>query len=261
VNADEKLSAFVELERQVLTVTFYLESIHPDRERLGRQILWLSNRQPVFSPSATLFHPSLGSNFHKAQALSERHIDALATQFWVWLRESRIDDPHVTALVQHKRTVLMGRVWGSAVAFAARSQRNRRAERHKRCNEVFLQFPRSQFARESKHAKTSLGCEEKLQSLKFDSARDTERAFVINSTRFPFFEYCPCTEHTVENCGTPTLRFSEAVDFASPFCLRHLVAWPATLQIILKNDAKSSFFKLCCNMFGQRFQKRRIISG
>jgi len=28
VHADEKLSAFVELERQVLTVTFYLESIH-----------------------------------------------------------------------------------------------------------------------------------------------------------------------------------------------------------------------------------------
>ena len=28
--ADEKLSAFVELERQALTVTFYLESIHAD---------------------------------------------------------------------------------------------------------------------------------------------------------------------------------------------------------------------------------------
>jgi hypothetical protein len=30
VHADEKLSAFVELERQVLTVTFYRESIHVD---------------------------------------------------------------------------------------------------------------------------------------------------------------------------------------------------------------------------------------
>ena len=30
VHADERLSAFVELERQVLTVTFYLESIHAD---------------------------------------------------------------------------------------------------------------------------------------------------------------------------------------------------------------------------------------
>jgi hypothetical protein len=30
MHADEKLSAFVELERQVLTVTFYLESIQAD---------------------------------------------------------------------------------------------------------------------------------------------------------------------------------------------------------------------------------------
>ena len=30
VRADEKLTAFVELEREVLTVTFYLESIHGD---------------------------------------------------------------------------------------------------------------------------------------------------------------------------------------------------------------------------------------
>jgi hypothetical protein len=30
VHSDEKLSAFVELERQVLTVTFYLESIQDD---------------------------------------------------------------------------------------------------------------------------------------------------------------------------------------------------------------------------------------
>ena len=31
VRADEKLTAFVELERQVLTVTFYLASIHAER--------------------------------------------------------------------------------------------------------------------------------------------------------------------------------------------------------------------------------------
>jgi len=30
VHADEKLSAFVELERQVLTVTFYLAAINAD---------------------------------------------------------------------------------------------------------------------------------------------------------------------------------------------------------------------------------------
>jgi hypothetical protein len=33
VQADEKLSAFVEPERQVLTVTFYLESIYADSFR------------------------------------------------------------------------------------------------------------------------------------------------------------------------------------------------------------------------------------
>ena len=32
VRADEKLSAFVELEREMLTVTFYLESIRADTE-------------------------------------------------------------------------------------------------------------------------------------------------------------------------------------------------------------------------------------
>jgi hypothetical protein len=30
VRADDKLSAFIELERQVLTVAFYLASIHDD---------------------------------------------------------------------------------------------------------------------------------------------------------------------------------------------------------------------------------------
>lgn len=33
VRADEVLSAFVELEREVLTVTFYIESIHADSGR------------------------------------------------------------------------------------------------------------------------------------------------------------------------------------------------------------------------------------
>jgi len=33
VRADELLTAFVELERQVLTVTFYLASIHDDSGR------------------------------------------------------------------------------------------------------------------------------------------------------------------------------------------------------------------------------------
>jgi hypothetical protein len=33
VRADEKLTAFVELEREVLTMTFYLAPIHPDAYR------------------------------------------------------------------------------------------------------------------------------------------------------------------------------------------------------------------------------------
>jgi hypothetical protein len=36
VHADEKLSAFIELERQVLTVTFYLESIRGVTNDIGR---------------------------------------------------------------------------------------------------------------------------------------------------------------------------------------------------------------------------------
>jgi hypothetical protein len=40
VRADEKLSAFVELKRQVLTVTFYLASIHPQRPSTSGQRIW-----------------------------------------------------------------------------------------------------------------------------------------------------------------------------------------------------------------------------
>jgi hypothetical protein len=40
VRADDKLSAFVELERQALTVTFYLESINPQRPSTSRQRIW-----------------------------------------------------------------------------------------------------------------------------------------------------------------------------------------------------------------------------
>src|SRR6185312_11892662 len=58
-----------------------------------------------------------------------------------WLPESRIDDPHVTSLIRHKRTVLTGRAWDSAVASAATFQHIRRVERHKRRDEILVQFP------------------------------------------------------------------------------------------------------------------------
>ena len=71
----------------------------------------------------------------------------------------------------------------------------------------------------------------------------------------------PDPQHTVAACGTPTLRFSKTEDFAIPFFRRHLVAWPATLQIIIKNEAKSSYYELRRNMFSQHYQKRRFILG
>jgi hypothetical protein len=75
---------------------------------------------------------------------------------------------------------------------------------------------------------------------------------VSNPSRFELSaKYCAGTKPTVEDRGSPTLRFGKALNFSLLFCVRHLVAQPATLHIILKNDAKSSFFKLCCNMLGQ----------
>src|SRR4026208_402142 len=68
-----------------------------------------------------------------------------------------------------------------------------------------------------------------------------------------FTKYCPRTKPTLDDLVNPTLRFGKALNFFLPFCARHFVAWPQTLQIILKNDAKCSCFKPGCNMFGQCF--------
>src|SRR5262249_49723876 len=57
-------------------------------------------------------------------------------------------------------------------------------------------------------------------------------------TRFQPSKNCPRTECTLENCGSPTLRLGKGLDFSPAFCPRYLFAWPATLQIMLKNDAK-----------------------
>jgi len=89
------------------------------------------------------------------------------------------------------------------------------------------------------------------------SARRYERVFVTNTIRFQSLKYCPCPEHTsVDDHGTPTVSFSETMNFSQPRCPLHVLAWPATVQIILKNDAKCSFFEVRRNMFSQRFQKR-----
>jgi len=89
------------------------------------------------------------------------------------------------------------------------------------------------------------------------SARRHERAFVTNSIRLQSLKYRPCPEHTsVDDHDTPTVSFGETMDFSAPRCRLHAVAWPATVQIILKNDAECSFFELRRNMFSQSFQKR-----
>jgi hypothetical protein len=76
----------------------------------------------------------------------------------------------------------------------------------------------------------------------------------VNLGRFQSLEkYYPRTKPTLDDLGSPTLRFGKALNFFRPFCGRNLVAWPATLHIILKNEAKCSFFKPFCNMFGKCF--------
>ena len=72
----------------------------------------------------------------------------------------------------------------------------------------------------------------------------------LSLSRFhSFAKYCPSPKSPVEDRGSPALGFSKAFNFFLPFSVRHLAAWPATLQSILENDAKSSLFDPCRNMF------------
>jgi hypothetical protein len=73
-------------------------------------------------------------------------------------------------------------------------------------------------------------------------------------TRFKLPKYCPCTEPSVENCGSPTLRFGELLDFSLSFCPRHSAAWPAAFQVTIKNNAESPLFELLRDVFRKRFQ-------
>ena len=56
-----------------------------------------------------------------------------------------------------------------------------------------------------------------------------QRCGLSSMTATQPLKYCPHTEPTLENCGSPTLRFGEALDFPLPFCPGDLFAWPATL--------------------------------
>jgi len=68
-----------------------------------------------------------------------------------------------------------------------------------------------------------------------------------------FREYCPRTEATVEKCGSPALRVGELSDFSISFGPRDSAVWPATFQVILKNNAESSLFELLRDVFSQSF--------
>jgi hypothetical protein len=92
----------------------------------------------------------------------------------------------------------------------------------------------------------------------FSSLRTHFRAAYCNrrrvDTRFRLLKYCSRTEPSVENCGSPTLRFGEVLDFSLSFCLRHPAAWPAALQITFKNNAECSLFELLRDVFSKSFQ-------
>jgi len=67
-------------------------------------------------------------------------------------------------------------------------------------------------------------------------------------------KYCPRTEPSVENCGSPTLSFGELLDFSLSFWPRHSAAWPAAFQITIENNAESSLFELLRGLFSKLFQ-------
>jgi len=73
-------------------------------------------------------------------------------------------------------------------------------------------------------------------------------------TRFSLLKYCSGSEPSLENCGSPTLRFGEVLDFSLSFCLRHPAAWPAAFQITIKNNAECSLFELLRDVFSKYFQ-------
>jgi hypothetical protein len=68
-----------------------------------------------------------------------------------------------------------------------------------------------------------------------------------------FSKYCPHTERTVENCGSPSLGFGKLLDFSVSFRPRHSVAWSAAFQIMFKNNEEFSIFELLRDVSSKRF--------
>jgi hypothetical protein len=73
-------------------------------------------------------------------------------------------------------------------------------------------------------------------------------------TRFSLLKYCSRSEPSL-NCGSPTLRFGEVLDFSLSFCLRHPAAWPAAFQVMFKNNAESSLFELLRDVFSKNTEQ------
>jgi hypothetical protein len=73
-------------------------------------------------------------------------------------------------------------------------------------------------------------------------------------TRFRLLKYCSRSKPSVENCGSPTLRFGEVLDFSLSFSPRHPAAWPAAFQVMFKNKAESSLFELLSDVLSKNFQ-------
>ena len=92
----------------------------------------------------------------------------------------------------------------------------------------------------------------------FSSLRTHFRVAYCNrrrvATRFSLLKSYTHKEPSVENCGSPTLRFGERLDFYLSFCPRHSTAWPAAFQITIKNNAESSLFELLRDVSGKNFQ-------
>jgi hypothetical protein len=73
-------------------------------------------------------------------------------------------------------------------------------------------------------------------------------------TTFKLSKYCPRREPSLENCGSPTLRIGELLDFSLSFCRHYSAAWPAAFQVTIKNNTECSLFELLRDVFSKRFQ-------
>jgi hypothetical protein len=89
-----------------------------------------------------------------------------------------------------------------------------------------------------------------------DSNRNHGRAFVISRTRLRLPKYCSDTGVTSDNYGSPTLKSGERLNFFLAYGSFEPCTGPATLQIILKNNAKCSLFELLRDVFSERFHNR-----